>query len=36
MLGSLCNREEGYFMESIAARTVPRYDPGVNVNSFSR
>jgi hypothetical protein len=36
MLGSLCNRKAGHFMENIAARTVPSYDLGVNVYGFSK
>jgi hypothetical protein len=35
MLGSLCYREARYFMENIAARTLPPYDLGVDVNSLS-
>jgi hypothetical protein len=36
MLGSLCNTKAGYFIESIAARTAPPYDLGVDINGLSK
>jgi hypothetical protein len=36
MRGSLCNRKAGYFMESIATRTVPPYDLGMDINGLSK
>src|SRR5215469_17629091 len=36
MLGSLCNRKAGHFIENIAARTVPPYDPGIRLNRLSK
>jgi len=36
MLGSLCNRKAGYFMENIAARTVPPYDFGVHFDGLGK
>src|SRR5262245_8697053 len=36
MLGSLCNRKAGYFIENIAARAVPLCDLGVDINGISK
>ena len=36
MLGSLRDTKAGCFMESIAARTVPSYDLGMDINRLSK
>src|SRR5215472_8841040 len=36
MFGSLCHREEGDFVERVAARAVPPDDPRVDVNRFGK
>ena len=36
MLGSLGNRKAGHFIESIAARTAPPYDLGMDINGLSK